>query len=154
MTPHQIKKIIERTKASIIGIAGPTPNGYVFLESYKIALPTKPIITNILTMVDLTPFAKTRNLKKTDSIVDAADMPYGSHTVGMILVSSLSKTSHINGTQKLHLAFLNEAKRVLAPGGVLLMAFSFKEDKNIGLSIGLNLIYENDNEDYTLVFRS
>ena len=74
----------------IVEVGGPTIGGFYFLDD--IELPSKPIISNIVdNPMPLLPEADTIT-EQIGELIDGRQMPFTDRTVGVILMSSMSRT--------------------------------------------------------------
>lgn len=86
-----IEKRVAGTKGAIIEIGGPTDLGFYFLDG--IALPVKPIITNM----NNNPMPYAENAIElaglVDEIIDARKMPFAADSIGIFLMAAMSLSS-------------------------------------------------------------
>lgn len=83
-----IEKRVAHTKGAIIEIGGPTDLGYYFLDG--VALPVKPIITNL----NNNPMPYAENAIElaglVDERIDARKMPFANDSIGIFLMAAMS----------------------------------------------------------------
>lgn len=86
-----IEKRIARLKGAIIEIGGPSDMGFYFLDG--VALPVKPIITNIHN--NPLPYAENaiELAALVDEIIDARKMPFANDSIGTFLMAAMSLSS-------------------------------------------------------------
>ncbi|HEY4161233.1 MAG TPA: hypothetical protein VGM08_04175 [Candidatus Saccharimonadales bacterium] len=83
-----LEEHMKHISGPIIEIGGPTDLGFYFLEG--LALPSKPIITNI--SENPLPYSEIAEKfsRELEQIVDARDMPYENESVGIFLMAAMS----------------------------------------------------------------
>jgi SAM-dependent methyltransferase len=118
---QEIQKIINSFSGRIIEIGGPTPGGFVVVNELGFTMPDKITVTNISNQVIINPFGKNPTMHDVDMIADVTALPFKDNEIDMIISSSLPFS--------LHEALFSESKRVLIPGGLLIVENQNDEDK-------------------------
>jgi len=164
MNIEQIKKMIEESAGPIIEIAGPTPQGYEFIDKNNIRLLVAPIVTNITKEIILNPHGDNPSKYKVDAAVDIKQLPYDDSSVHIILTSNLpywdtDKEQALaeykfpgNPKHNLHLFLYKESARVLIEDGLLIQVNPTPEDIPAAKFYGLNSKYYKEGDDTTCVF--
>lgn len=167
MTIQEIKNLIESTKGIIIEIAGPTPQGYSFLDKNNIALSHTPIITNTSKVVESwNSLDDTFSTVTVDEVVDVRNLPYANNSISLILVSNLIISPYeidvanalpeydnpLLPTNNLHLFLYKEAVRVLRSKGLLVQVSPLPKDISAAKIYGLENMYFSA-EDKTAIFQ-
>lgn len=105
-----VSKAIEERKGPFVEIAGPTEDGFELVDVG--ILDKKLIVTNIEPGLPLWSLDGQKFIVgHVDQQVDATNMPYKGGSIGIILCAALN----------LGEVFFKEAKRVLEPGGLLIL---------------------------------
>ena len=159
--------------ARVIELAGPTPSGNEFLETNKIRLAAKPLITNRENPVlfyGLPPYPKKLPVDEIADVrhlhYDDVDMflcsyltwfndhRYNKKSLGKRLLASLHyKLGYVGSKANLHISLFRETAKALKPSGLLLVEGIREEDFKIAKKCGFTLIYKDD-EDAALFQRS
>lgn len=180
MSIRELQDAIKAVTLPIVELAGPTPEGYKLLESQAIALPSRPIVTNIVEQVVLDPFGENRQEYTVDMVANVKELPFGNSSIGMLMVSALPLSDHDSRSgpytsaikqhitteydavcagnlgaihHALHLHMYKEAVRVLAPGGLLLQVWPYERDSEVARQVGLTLVFEQQGADHTVLFQ-
>lgn len=180
MDSKVLRKTIGAVTLPIVELAGPTPEGYELLKSHQITLPSKSIVTNIAKQVTLNPFGNKPQTFVVDRVADVKALPFGDASLGMVMVSALPLSDHdvhdgpytaaikqqvaaeydavcagdLNIIwHALHLHLYREARRVLAPGGLLLQVWPHECDAEAARQFGLRLIFEQQHIDHSVLFQ-
>src|SRR5258708_21908677 len=97
---QDIQALIASCQPPYIEIAGPSPDGYQFLQALGLQLPAKITVTNASTPITLNPFGDNPLAYKVDAVVNVRQLPYAPQSVGIILASSLPLYSDHDTAQK------------------------------------------------------
>lgn len=123
-----IQEIINGLDGIFIEIAGPSPEGYAFLEELKITIPKKVIITNISNPITLNPYGDNPATFEVDQVADIRNLPYSAGEISLIMTSSLP---HV-----LHQDFFINSKKALHKGGLIIIENELDEDKKLANELG------------------
>lgn len=152
----ELKAEIEQAGGPVIEIAGPTQSGYEALGQ-EAMLPEKPMFTNAqfeLEHID----------RKLDAVMDGTNLPLIDNSVGVLLISALSYVNEVGGRapddyddlqpaideyssytepvfgskrDNLRISTIEEAARVLKPGGILVWQSTHEGDEDVAKINGL-----------------
>jgi SAM-dependent methyltransferase len=165
----QVTQLIESLKGPIVEVAGPTLQGYEFLDTYRIALPSLPIVTNIEKEFEAwNPLKDTFAAVSVDRVADIRNLPFEDSSLAMIMVSNLVLSSYtdaaheaamleyeqpLNPKENLHLFLYKEAMRTLQPGGVLLQVSPLDEDIDAIEPYGFTTLHYDNAHDETIILQ-
>lgn len=167
MTIPEIKRLIESVEGTIIEIAGPTLQGYEFLNRNDITLSSAPIVTNTSKIVESwNPLDDTFTNVTVDEVADVRDLPYENGSIGMILVSHLIIAPYdlnnevalleyaepLRPKNNFHLFLYKEAARVLSDGGLLVQVGVSPQDPDAAKAYGFEKIVLSV-DDETVIFQ-
>jgi hypothetical protein len=169
--------------ASVIEIAGPSPDGYKIFEDQNIPTP-KLWVTNKFNPVTINPYGKNPIHTKVDQKVNARKLPFKENSVDAFFTSYLSVTSDLVNTYpkfypyqidsfilslaikeyssnhkpifNIRARFFIQALKILKPGGIIVMVGPTNQDYEYAKKLGYTILatnYPGSDKSFTAVFQ-
>lgn len=131
-----------------IEIGGPTPDGYEYIKTLGLHLPSQITVTNITNPIILNPLGENPQTYPVDEVVDITSLPYVPSSVDMFLTSSFPRS--------IRQVLIDNTLKALRPGGLLVFENVLPDDDKYAIEHGFIPLLDSDavTEHYTQIYQS